>query len=82
MRLTTVDRKEFNHAYYKQTKLQAVLEEFIAMNTPVARVDDHEYKDATACCSTLGVAAKRWTKNVAVRMRGGNVYLVRTDMED
>lgn len=50
MKLTVVDRKEFNHAYYKQTKLQAVLEEFIAMNTPVARVDDHEYRDANACC--------------------------------
>ena len=82
MKLTVVDRSELHRMGYKKTKMQALFEEFIAMDTPVVRVDHHDYKNATTCQACLSSAEKRWTKNVAVMSRGNSVYLVRTDMED
>lgn len=82
MKLTVVDRSEIGHLSYKRTKLQSLFEEFIAMDTPVVRVDAHGYKHTSACYVTLTKAAKKWTNNVAVTLRGDSVYLVRKDMED
>lgn len=82
MRLTVVDRSEIGRLSYKSTKLQSLFEEFIAMDTPVVRVDAHEYKHASSCYVTLAKAAKKWTNNVAVMLRRNSVYLVRKDMED
>lgn len=82
MKLTVVDRSELGRLYYKRCKLQSLFEEFIAMNTPVVRVDAHEYKNAVSCMTTLVRAAKRWAPNVTVMLRRNSVYLVRADMED
>lgn len=82
MRLTVVDRSELGRLSYKRCKLQSLFDEFIAMDTPVVRVDAHEYKNASACYGTLNRWAKKWTNNVAVMLRKNSVYLVRKDMED
>lgn len=82
MRLTVVDKSELGRLSYKRCKLQSLFEEFIAMDTPVVRVDSHEYKNANSCMCTLVVAAKKWAPNVAVMLRRNSVYLVRKDMED
>lgn len=82
MKLTVVDKSELGRMSYKRCKLQSLFEEFIAMDTPVVRVDSHEYKSAGHCAASLSAGAKRWAKNVDVMRRGKSVYLVRKDMED
>lgn len=79
MKLTVVDKSEIQ--FFKKTKLQELLDEFVKMDVPVVRVDAHDYKSANSCACALSAAAKRFRKGIKVIQRGENVYLAR-DMEE
>lgn len=67
---------------YRMMKLQAELEEFVAMSIPMAKVSgwDVEYKNIKSAYESLRQAAKRWELPINVMTSKGNVYLIRTDM--
>lgn len=62
--------------------VQLKVEEFIAMNTPFARVDytREEYRSPIGCANSLSRACDRCGFPAYATMRNGEVYLVRTDM--
>lgn len=66
----------------KMMKLQAELEEFVAMNIPIARVSgwDKQYKTIKSAYESLRKAAIRWSLPIDVTTRKGEVYFIRTDM--
>lgn len=57
-------------------------EEFIAMNTPFARVDytREEYRTPMGCLHSMSDACDKGGFPAYATMRNGEVYLVRTDM--
>lgn len=62
--------------------VQLKVEEFLAMNTPFARVDytREEYGSTEGCRHSLSTACERCGFPAYAMMRNGDVYLVRTDM--
>ena len=66
----------------ERNRLKYVFMEFMRMNIKVAKVDfkEREYKNTTIAYHTLHRACKRHAVPITVRMRNGEVYMVRTDM--
>ena len=86
MRFQQVDPKNvFSKSSYKHTKLQEVIEEFVAKEIPVAKVswDNGEYKSAASAQSSLAASAKRYSKGtVRVKTINRQVYLINTVLLD
>jgi hypothetical protein len=73
--ISEVIRKPYN-------KLQLKLKEFVSMNTKAVKVNfrENEYAKPIYGYKSLYNAAKIFCGPVAVIMRNGEIYLVRTDM--
>lgn len=57
------------------------LDEFMSMNVKVAKVVyDNAYVNSISCYNTLLQTAKRCVIPVTVKMRNGEVYLIRRDI--
>lgn len=86
MRFQQVDPKNvFSKSSYKHTKLQEVIEEFVAKEIPVAKVswDNGEYKTAASAQSSLAASAKRYSNGtVRVKSIDRQVYLINTVLLD
>lgn len=85
MRLTKVDPKEvdFYRKGHKPTKLQAVISEFEAMETPVAKVEwEGEYKHVGSAYNSLKESVRRQQKQSQIKPRilGGNLYLLNVSL--
>lgn len=63
-------------------KLQSFLEDFMLMNTKFAKIELEvgEYASPTVARSCVAIAAMRRKHPVKVRLRGNDIYLLRTDM--
>lgn len=70
---------ERKHGYHK---LQTFLRDFMSSNIKFAKVElsADEYSSPTVARSCMDIAAKRGAFPVKVRLRGNDIYLVRTDM--
>ena len=66
----------------RNTLLVKELEEFVNMGVKNVKVTftPGEYKNANSCQATLHKAIKREHLPIRVMIRGGDIYLVRTDM--
>lgn len=60
--------------------LKTYFDEFMAMNIPIAEVQNHGYKSPKVCWTTLRMAAKRHAYPIDVRLRDSKVYLIRRDI--
>ena len=62
--------------------LKAELTEFMNMNVKAARcrLDKDHYVSVNVARTTLYKAAKRYTLPIALTIRKGELYLIRTDM--
>lgn len=70
------ERQNGNH------RLQNFLRDFVRMNTKFAKIELNvdEYSSPTVARSCMAIAAVRGGHPVKVRLRGNDIYLVRTDM--
>ena len=70
------ERRNGNH------RLQNFLREFVNTNTKFAKLELNvdEYASPTVARSCIGVAVVRGGHPVKVKLRGNDIYLVRTDM--
>lgn len=81
MRFTEVKGLPKGARMYSATKNQHRLEDFMAQNIKIAKVDfESEYKSATSCCSSLYASVKRFGYPIAVHCVAGEVYLRRKDI--
>lgn len=79
MRFEKADPKDVFKSGYKHTKLQAVIEEFIATGIPVAKavLENGEYSNAASAQATLTNAAKRYSNGtVKIKAINNEVYLI------
>ena len=83
MRFVRVKENEIPRGKKSMHKLEAELNEFMAMNVMCVRVafTELEYKTATTCYSSLSKAIKRYALPIRAFTRNGNLYLMRTDMD-
>lgn len=66
---------------YKKTKLQSLLEEFIALETPCVKVNckENEYASFSSAAASLYQAAKKFKMdNIKVKIIEGQVYIFNT----
>lgn len=66
---------------YKKTKLQSLLEEFIALETPCVKVNckENEYASSSSAAASLYQAAKKFKMdNIKVKIIEGQVYIFNT----
>ena len=64
--------------HYKKTKNQIVLEEFVASDAKVVKIEGYPQKTARGCASSLHNAIKRFHVNgVKACTRNGEPYLVK-----
>lgn len=64
--------------WYRPSKCQAVLQEFLKMNTPAIKLDvGNEWKSQKSAYNSLWSSAKRFGYPVQVRRVHGEVYLIR-----
>ena len=72
-----VTEKELDHKFYKTTKLQQVIQEFVDSGKTIAKVEltEGEYKSARSACSSLYRACQRFRKGLSCSIRNGNIYL-------
>ena len=80
MRLVKVEAKDLNRGY-KRTKLDVIIDEFIAMNTAVVKLDGWEetYSTAYGCAASVNVAIKRrGYKHLKVVVRDNVPYIIDT----
>ncbi|MBR5862177.1 MAG: hypothetical protein IKZ08_02505 [Bacteroidales bacterium] len=63
-------------------KLQAFLKDFMQMNVKFAKIElsVDEYASPTVARGCIAIAAARGKYPVKVRLRGKDIYLIRTDM--
>lgn len=83
MKLEKADYK--NLKGYKKTKLQGIIEEFVAMQTPCVKVDfsSNEYCSPSSASAAFFQAIKRMGVNgVKVRVVESQVYLLNTLLID
>ena len=83
MNFEKVDYKTLKWA--RKTKLQAMLEEFIAMDTPCVKVNfgANEYKSPSSAAASLYQTAKNLNLNsIKVRIIKGQVYIFNTLLID
>lgn len=81
MKLTKCDVNEFKEKYkkyYKKSKWQEVLENFLESDMDCVKVEDYSNKDAKSCATALGTAIKRFhMTGVRSVLCDGEVYLIR-----
>lgn len=86
MRFEKADPKTvFGNRGYKVTKMQAVIEEFIATGIPMAKIilGDKEYKNLSSAQASLLVAAKKYSKGTVIAKTVNNeLYLINTVLID
>jgi hypothetical protein len=85
MRLVKVEVKDFNGRCYKRTKLDEIIDEFIAMNTAVVELNGWEqtYSTAYSCHASLTTALKRRGYNhIKVTTKEGVPYLIDMNLMD
>ena len=60
MKLVKVELKDLKKGY-KKTKLDAIIDEFLAMNTAIVRMADWQgsYRSADSCASAMNIGIKR-----------------------
>lgn len=64
--------------WHKPYRCQAILEEFLKMNTPAVTLDiGNEWKSPKSAYNSLWKSAKRFGYPVLVRTVQGKVYLIR-----
>lgn len=63
-------------------RLQNFLRDFVSMNTKFAKIELNvdEYSSPTVARSCMSIAAVRGGHPVKVKLRGNDIYLIRTDM--
>lgn len=63
-------------------RLREDWEEFMSMNTKVAKVDlsQYSYKSFETAVTSMSVSVKRWAYPIAVMQRNGEIFLVRKDI--
>lgn len=69
---------ELPPSWHKPYRCQAILEEFLKMNTPAIKLDiGNEWKTPRSAYNSLWKSAKRFGYPVRVSMAHGEVYLIR-----
>ena len=72
-------KNELPH-FYKRTKNQKIIEDFVASGAEAAIVKDWEYTSAKTGTNAINDTIKRFKLgNVHAYARKGQIYLVRTD---
>lgn len=81
MKLEKADYNTLSRIYVR-TKLQVILEDFMKMSTPCARVllEEKSYSNMASAQSSFQKAAKRLTLPIKVVCRNNQLYLLRTDL--
>ena len=81
MKLEKADYNTLGRIYVR-TKLQVILEDFMKMDTPCARVvlEEKSYCNIASAQSSFKRAAKRLTLPIKVVCRNNKLYLLRTDL--
>lgn len=66
----------------KKGVLKSKLDKFMAMGIKTAKVvwSEHDYSNPMSCYNAFNLAVRRHVFPIDVRMRNGEVYLVRRDM--
>ena len=74
--VTCIPERRRNH------RLQDFLRDFVQLNVPFAKIemDVDEYASPTVARGCMAIAAVRGKHPVKVRLRGNDIYLMRTDM--
>lgn len=69
---------------YKNTKLQALLDEFMASNEAAVRcvLSEDEYASLASAHSSISKAANRLRYPIKARVMDGSLYLIRTDSKE
>ena len=79
-----IEKADFrNLKAYRKTKIQALIEEFVAMNTPCVKLilENGEYKDAKSAISSVYQYCKKMRyNNLKAKTIGGEVYIVNTNL--
>lgn len=81
MTLTPYNLKDIENAnhYYKRSKLQQILEEFVEADMESAKIEDWTHKNATSCVASFNTAIRRYRMSgIKAMCRNGEVFLVKT----
>ena len=78
MELIKCDKNSIVKIYYKKTKNQKLLEEFINSNMDCAEVKNFEQKNAKNCCCSLNISIKRFhITGIHAIQRKNRVFLIK-----
>jgi len=78
MNLRVVGREEFERvSREKLTPLEALITEFINMDTECVEVENFSHKNAMSASASIKAACRRMNCGVDCKMRNGKVYLLR-----
>lgn len=61
-------------------EMRDYLEEFMKMNVPIVKIENHGYKSTKLAHSAFYKAAKHWCYPIDVILRDDEVYLKRRDI--
>lgn len=67
---------------YENHKLKKTWREFMGMNVKIAKaeLDIGEYASPSVARSVWGISIKRFGYPIKLKLRNGEIYLIRTDM--
>lgn len=80
MKFVEVKEIPSDKRYTYKGEMRARLEEFMKMNVPIVRIENHGYKTFRLAYCAFYKAAKKWAFPIDVIMRDGEVYLKRRDV--
>lgn len=80
MRITPYDLKKVDNLdFYKRSKLQKIMEEFLQGESDCVKVEGWINKTAASCASSFNVSAKRYRMTgLKAISRNGEVFLIKT----
>lgn len=77
MKLVKCDMNEVK-GYYKKTRNQEILEEFVESGLECAKVEEWTNKTANSCANSINYSIKRFGyNNIKAFVRNGIVYLIK-----
>lgn len=81
MRLIKCEKDVMNH-YYKRTKNQKILEEFMNSGLDIAEVVEYDNKNASQCASSLNNSIKRYRFNsIKAFSKNNRAFLMKLSMK-
>jgi hypothetical protein len=85
MKLVKVEWNDTFGKIYKKTKLDVIIDEFIAMKTSIVEIEDFRsnYSSTSSCLGSFyNALRRRGQEHIKVAARDGKVYLVDTSRID